>query len=149
MAETFHVEVVAASQSVWEGEATQLTATTTEGEIGILARHGPLLAMLAGGDTAAGLKNAALGREPGPVVVTTADGRSEVIAVDGGFLAVESDRTAVISPYAQLAEEISLDEAQANLRRAQAKRDGGDNSPQTLRDYHRAIAQVKAVSRKV
>ncbi|MDR0417283.1 MAG: F0F1 ATP synthase subunit epsilon [Propionibacteriaceae bacterium] len=147
MADTFRVEVVAADRLVWEGEATQVVATTTEGEIGILAHHIPLIAVLAGG--AVDGAPAAARAEAGPVVVTTADGRSEVIAVDGGFLSVERDRTAVISPYAQLAREISLSQAQADLRAAQAKREAGDSSAETMRDYHRAIAQVKAASRKV
>jgi F-type H+-transporting ATPase subunit epsilon len=132
MADTFQVEVVAADRTVWEGEATQVVATTVEGEIGILAHHIPLLAALA----------------PGRAEITTVDGRREVIAVDGGFLSVELDRTAIISPYAQLAAEISLAEAETALRAAQAKRDTGDQSLETKRDYDRAIAQVKAATRK-
>jgi F-type H+-transporting ATPase subunit epsilon len=165
MADTFQVEVVAADRRVWEGEATQLVATTTEGEIGVLAHHVPLIAILAGSSVRPEPTDPSVSqageidqstttapperrRDAGPVVITTADGRQEVIAVDGGFLAVETDRTVIISPYARRGAEISLAEAQAALRTAQGKREAGDMSYETTRDYHRAIAQVKAASRK-
>ena len=44
------VSVVAADHEVWSGEATQIVARTTEGEIGILAGHEPILAVLAAGE---------------------------------------------------------------------------------------------------
>jgi F-type H+-transporting ATPase subunit epsilon len=132
MAESFPVEVVAADRMVWEGRAIQVIATTTEGEIGILAGHIPLIATLA----------------PGSAEVMAEDGRGYVIAVDGGFLSVAMEKTAIISPYAQLADEITLAEAEKALREAQAAREAGDNSLETERQFHRAVAQVKAASRQ-
>jgi F-type H+-transporting ATPase subunit epsilon len=132
MAESFPVEVVAADRMVWEGQAVQVIALTTEGEVGILAGHIPLIATLA----------------PGSAEITAESGDRAVIAVDGGFLSVAMDRVAIISPYAQLADEISLDEAERALRDAQGKRDAGDNSLDTERQFHRAVAQVKAARRK-
>jgi len=46
-----------------------------------------------------------------------------------------------------LADEVSLDEAKDEERAAQAARDAGDNSVETLRRLHRARAQVKAAQR--
>ncbi len=131
MSEPFWVEVVSADQMVWKGEATQLTAMTTGGMIGILAHHMPLLATL----------------EAGTAEVTTTSGDREVIAVDGGFVSVTPDRTAIISPYAQVADQIDIDQARRDLRELQAKREAGDNSMPTLMAYRRALAQVKAVDR--
>jgi len=133
MAETFWVEIVSADRLVWEGEATQLMATTTEGEIGILARHIPLIATLA----------------PGTAEVTAADGTRHIIAADGGFLSVSPTRTAVISPYAQLAGDINVDEARRTMLDLESKRDAGDNSLATRQAYHRAVAQVKAAERRL
>ncbi len=124
-AEPFWVEIVSADRLVWEGEATQLIATTTEGLIGILAHHIPLIATLA----------------PGTAEVTSTDGTRHLVAVDGGFVSVTLTRTAIISPYAQLAGEIDIDEARRELREA------GDNSVATQMAYHRAQAQVKCVDR--
>ncbi|MGO2112820.1 MAG: F0F1 ATP synthase subunit epsilon, partial [Pseudoclavibacter sp.] len=40
------VNVVSAVAQVWEGEARQVVARTTEGEIGVLPGHEPMLAIL-------------------------------------------------------------------------------------------------------
>jgi len=132
MPETFRVEIVSADSLVWEGDATQLMATTTEGEIGILARHIPLIATLA----------------PGSAEVTATDGTRHMIAVEGGFLSVSTERAAIIAPYAQLAGDINVDEARRTMLDLQAKRDAGDNSITTTQAYHRAVAQVKAAERR-
>ncbi|GMA92168.1 hypothetical protein GCM10025869_26970 [Homoserinibacter gongjuensis] len=44
-----NVAVVSAERELWTGEATQVIARTTEGEIGILTGHEPVLAILAPG----------------------------------------------------------------------------------------------------
>ncbi|HSN11761.1 MAG TPA: F0F1 ATP synthase subunit epsilon [Propionibacteriaceae bacterium] len=129
MAEAFWVEIVAADRRVWEGDAISVVARTTEGDIGLLARHEPLIAPLV----------------PSTAEVTTPDGRREVVVVDGGFLSVTPTRVALISPFAQLAHEISLEEAEHELREAQKALDAGDNSEEVHRHYLRARAQIRAV----
>ena len=47
---TLNVKFVAADREVWEGEASRLIARTTEGEIGILPGHQPILSVLVEGD---------------------------------------------------------------------------------------------------
>ena len=49
MADALKVELVAADRTVWSGEATMVIARTTEGELGVLPGHAPLLGELAGG----------------------------------------------------------------------------------------------------
>ncbi len=46
-----NVAVVSAERELWTGEATQVIARTTEGEIGILTGHEPVLAILAPGES--------------------------------------------------------------------------------------------------
>ena len=87
MAAIFRAEIIAADHVVWEGEVTQLTATTTEGKIGILAGHIPLVATLA----------------PGRAEATKPDGERQTIAVEGGLICVTGTRAVIITPYAQLA----------------------------------------------
>ena len=43
MAGLLHVELVAADRLVWSGEATMVIARTTEGDVGILPNHAPML----------------------------------------------------------------------------------------------------------
>ena len=131
MADTFWVEVVAANRVVWEGDAVALVARTVEGDIGILAHHEPLIAPLV----------------PCVAEVTTADGRRELIAVDGGFVSVTWTRVALISPFAQLAREVSLSEAEAELREAEKRMEAGANDDETVRHFQRASAQVEAARR--
>ncbi|MDR0847464.1 MAG: F0F1 ATP synthase subunit epsilon [Propionibacteriaceae bacterium] len=128
MADTFWVEVVAADRSLWEGAASQVLATTTEGQIGILAHHIPLISPL----------------DAGLVEVTAADGQRHMFIADGGFVSVQATRVAVIAPYAQWVKDIDVEEARRSLMDAQSKRDAGDNSVETQQQYRRAQAQVKA-----
>lgn len=129
MAETFWVEIVAAHRRVWEGDAISVVARTTEGDIGLLAHHEPMIAPM----------------PPSTAEITTPDGRREIIVVEGGFLSVTPSRVALISPFAQLAHEISLKEAEHELREAQNALEAGDTSEEVMHHYLRARAQVRAV----
>ncbi len=74
------VELVAADRKVWSGEASQVSARSIDGDIGILPGHSPLLVILAEGE-----------------VRIHADGGVQTASVDGGFLSVEHDRVTIIS----------------------------------------------------
>ena len=80
------VSVVAADKEVWTGAATQVIAKTTEGEIGILPGHEPMLAILAGGE----------------VRVTAEDGSKITANAAGGFLSVENNNIQVVASQAEL-----------------------------------------------
>ena len=82
-----NVSVVSAHSQIWEGEAVQVVARTTEGEIGILAGHTPLLAMLAHGE----------------VRVTLASGEIIVVNAEDGFFSVDNDIVTVVAGQAALA----------------------------------------------
>lgn len=47
MARQLHVELVAVEEKVWSGDADMVVARTTEGELGVLYGHEPLLGQLA------------------------------------------------------------------------------------------------------
>jgi len=86
MASPLKVSVVAADHEVWSGEATMVVARTVEGQIGILAGHEPLLAMLAVGE----------------VRVTLVGGSTVTAQADEGFLSVENDTVTVVARQAEL-----------------------------------------------
>ncbi len=79
------VELVAADRKVWSGEATRVIARTTDGEIGILPGHAPLLGVLVEGSVR-------IAGEGGEV-------RAEV---DGGFLSVDHDRVTIVAENARV-----------------------------------------------
>lgn len=83
---TLSVSIVSADHAVWSGEAKQISARTVEGEIGILAGHEPLLAVLGAGT----------------VRVTTASGELLEAEASDGFLSVEHDTVTVVARAAAL-----------------------------------------------
>ena len=80
------VSLVSADQEVWSGEAKQIIARTTEGEIGILAGHEPLLAILGGGE----------------VRVTLVEGTVITANAEDGFLSVENNNVTIVARNAEL-----------------------------------------------
>ncbi|TDB87163.1 F0F1 ATP synthase subunit epsilon [Micromonospora fluostatini] len=85
MAKQLHVELVAVEEKVWSGEAEMVMARTTEGELGVLPGHAPLLGQLA---------------EPGQVRIKLAGGKQITYEVAGGFLSVAPDGVTVLAESA-------------------------------------------------
>lgn len=102
MAGELNVELVAADRQVWSGTATIVVARTTEGEMGIMPGHEPVLGILM----------------TGPVTVRTTDGETVTAAVDRGFLSVTQDHVAILAEVAQLADEIDAASVEAELAAA-------------------------------
>ncbi|MFT4084295.1 MAG: F0F1 ATP synthase subunit epsilon [Nocardioides sp.] len=101
MAEALHVELVAADRTVWSGEATQISARTVDGDLGVLRGHQPLLSLLS------------------PSVVEISGTNEKVIAsVDGGFISVANDRVSVLAEHVWLGGEIDAAQARAELDEA-------------------------------
>ena len=82
MANRLHVDLVAVEEKVWSGQAQMLVARTTEGELGILPGHAPMLGQLA---------------EPGQVRIIRDGGSELAYDVDGGFLSVTTDGVTVLA----------------------------------------------------
>jgi F-type H+-transporting ATPase subunit epsilon len=103
-----HVELVSVEREVWSGEATSVTARTTEGDIGVLPGHAPLLGQLADGGT---------------VRILQSGGSDVVAAVHGGFLSVTDQGVTVLAEVAELREDIDTGRARAALERARSEQD--------------------------
>lgn len=125
-----HVALVSPDREVWSGEAEMVIARTTEGEIGILPRHAPLLGELA----------------PGPVVIRRAGEPELVAAVHGGFLSVTDAGVAVLGESVELAEEIDVPRARSALERARA---AGADDGDAAHAEQRAIARLRASGESV
>jgi len=125
---TLHVELVAADRLVWSGEAKMVIARTTEGDVGILAGHAPLLSVII----------------EGVVDVQTADGETWVAAVDAGFMSVANNRVSILSERAEMSHEIDLEKARQDLERAKASGENDDAAQEAVR---RAEARIRAVER--
>jgi F-type H+-transporting ATPase subunit epsilon len=98
------VELVAADRLVWSGRARSVLARTTEGDVGILPGHAPMLALLV----------------QGVVDVTTDEGESWVAAVDSGFLSVANNLISILSEHAEMSHDIDLEGARSDLERVRS-----------------------------
>ena len=109
MATPFEVYLVTPEREIWSGQATMVVARGTEGEVGILAGHAPMLIQLA----------------IGPLFIDPAEGERVAAAIDGGFLHVVSfegvTRVDVLAEHAELQHEIDLDQARRQKEEAERR----------------------------
>jgi F-type H+-transporting ATPase subunit epsilon len=107
MATPFDIFLVSPEREIWSGRATIVVARGTEGEVGILAGHAPMLVEL-------GIA---------PVFITTEGGERVAAAVDGGFLHVVSEgletRVDILAEHAELEREIDVEEARREADEAE------------------------------
>ncbi len=99
------VELVAADRLVWSGDAKMVIARTTEGDVGILPNHAPMLSTMV----------------HGVVDVTTVDGETWIAAVDAGFLSVANNRISILSEHAQMSARHRPREGPYRLRAGQGR----------------------------
>ncbi|HEY1370228.1 MAG TPA: ATP synthase F1 subunit epsilon [Gaiellaceae bacterium] len=102
---SFDVSLVTPEGAAFEGEAQMIIVPGAAGEIGVLARHAPLVALLKAGSTRVHVQeNEVLEFATGP-----------------GFFKVEQDRAIVLVDDAVRAGEIDDDRARQQLETAQAE----------------------------
>ncbi len=80
------VTLVSAEAEVWSGQADLVVAKTVEGEIGFMAGHEPVLAILA----------------EGQVRITEPDGTKIIANAQDGFLSMEGDDLTIVAGNAAL-----------------------------------------------
>ena len=102
---TFSVSVVTPEGPAFEGEAEMLIVPGADGEIGVLARHAPLVAMLKAGNTR----------------VHTGPAEIQEFATGPGFFKVEQDRAIALVDDAVPAKEIDSARAERQLEEAKAE----------------------------
>jgi F-type H+-transporting ATPase subunit epsilon len=102
---TFEVSLVTPEGPAFEGEVEMLIVPGADGEIGVLARHAPLIATLKAGSTR----------------VHTGGGQVQEFATGPGFFKVEQDRAIALVDDAVDAKEIDDARAREQLESAQAE----------------------------
>ena len=122
---TLQVELVAVERRIWSGEARMVIARTTEGELGVLPGHAPLLGQLA---------------EGGIVTIRTDSGDDLVVAAHGGFLSVTDRGVSILAETAEISTEIDVERARDALQRAQ----GAGDDPDAVAAARRAQSRLRA-----
>ena len=100
---TFSLSVVTPEGSAYEGEAERLVVPGDAGEIGVLARHAPLVAMLRAGE-----------------IRIRSGGQWQSFAAGHGYFKVQRDRAIVLVDDAVRAEDIDVEQARREAEEAQA-----------------------------
>jgi len=114
VAKPLRVAVVSPEREVWSGRAEMVIAKGTDGDVGILADHAPMLIELS----------------IHALRVVGEGGREDVVIVDGGFLNVtpgeDETRIDVLAEHAELATEIdaAASRARADELRRKVEEDG-------------------------
>jgi F-type H+-transporting ATPase subunit epsilon len=78
---TLNVALVSPTEQVWTGEASFVSARTTEGDLGVLPGHTPLFGVLV----------------DGLVSIKGTDGSTQEFNVKGGFLSVSNNRVSILT----------------------------------------------------
>ena len=103
MAMTVHCDIVSAEQSLYSGLVEMIVAAGSEGDLGIMPGHAPLLTRL----------------KPGPVRIVKQNGEEEIFFMTGGFLEVQPDLVTILADTAVRAEDV--DQTAAEQARQKAK----------------------------
>jgi F-type H+-transporting ATPase subunit epsilon len=98
---TFSLSVVTPEGAAFEGEAERLIVPGADGEIGVLARHAPLVAMLAAGE-----------------IRIKSDGQWTTLAAGPGYFKVQRDRAIALVDDAVRAEEIDVEQTKREIEEA-------------------------------
>ena len=108
MADVFKLEIITPDKTFYQGEAQMVELTTTEGQIGVYARHIPLTAIVA------------------PGILKIHEG-SEVkrATLMAGFIQVMPEQVTIMAEVAEWPEEIDEKRAQEAKGRAEKRLAGG------------------------
>ena len=116
------LEIVTAERVVYSEDVNELVAPGSDGELGILPSHSPLLTTLA----------------PGEIRVVK-DGEETYMAVSGGFMEVLANKVKILADTAERVDEIDIDRAEEAMRRAEERIASADSDA----DLERALASMR------
>ena len=77
----FALKIICPDHIFYEGDATMVEFTTTEGNVGIFAKHIPMVSVVA----------------PGKLTIHCEDGSEKICALHSGFAEVLQDSVAIIA----------------------------------------------------
>jgi len=131
---TFRLEVVTAEGMVFSDDVNMIVAWGTEGQLGILPHHAPLMTMLRPGD-----------------LLIRKDNEEEYLAISGGFLEVRPDKVVILADTCERAEEIDVSRAEAAKRRAEEMLKGRPpevDAAAAEAALRRSLARLKVAEKK-
>jgi F-type H+-transporting ATPase subunit epsilon len=129
-----HLQIVTPERVAFDGEVDEVIVPGSEGALGILPHHAPLISLLGQG-----------------VLCLKCQGEDEEFAIFGGFLQVRPDRVVVLAETADMAAEIDTTRAERARQEAQRVLEGGRLEASDLEAaraaLERALIRLKVASR--
>ena len=116
---TFDLSVVTPEGAAFEGEAEMVIVPGAAGEIGVLARHAPLVVMLKSGE-----------------IRVKAGNDWQSFAAGPGYFKVQQDRAIALVDDAVRAEEIDIEEARREAEEARAALERADSGDDGIDRWH-------------
>ena len=126
-----HLEIVTPEKRAYSDDVDSVVLPGSEGELGILPHHAPLISQLGVGE-----------------LRIRKGGTEESFAIVGGFVQVRPDRVVVMAETADLAAEIDLERAEEARRDAERALEAGFVEPADLAQA-RAARQAALVRIRV
>ncbi len=117
-----------------DDDVSSLIVPASEGYLGILPRHAPMMVELGIGD----------------IEIKHPDGSIRHVATSGGFLMVEKNKVTILADTAELAEDIDVSRALESKRRAEqrlAEHAEGLDAARAEASLHRAVNRLKVAGR--
>ncbi len=122
--QTFRLRIITPEKVFFEGDAVQIIARTSAGNVGILAGHSPYVANVL----------------PSPLKIKTADGEeSRTAAISSGIIKADKDGVSVVAEAVEWAEDI-------DVLRAQRARDAANKileENRSQKEFERAEQRLK------
>src|SRR5829696_8750732 len=118
------LEIVTPEKLAYQDEVDSVVLPGSQGEIGVLPHHAPLVSTLGAGE-----------------LRLRKGGNEEFFAIVGGFLQVLPDKVVVMAETADIASDIDLEKAQEARRKAEQALEGGTGEGA---DLTAARAQLQA-----
>ena len=125
---TLIVNIVTPDGPVYDSEVDMIIANTASGEIGILPGHIPMVAPLRIG-----------------AVKLKKDGKSQYVAVSGGFVEVRPEKVTILAQSAEVADTIDVARAKEAMKRAEAL----IQNKQDTTDFVRAELALKRAMNRI
>ena len=127
MANTMKLQIITPMRTILEEEVESVILYTTEGEMGVLYDHEPVVALL-------GYKK----------VTYTQEGKKRQATTLGGFAEVTKDRITILTDASELADDIDVERAKKAKERAEKRLASNDKNIDRVRAE---IALKKAIAR--
>ncbi|GHE96167.1 F0F1 ATP synthase subunit epsilon [Thalassotalea profundi] len=127
-----NLSVVSAEESLFSGSIESLQITGSEGELGIMPGHAPLLTSL----------------KPGMVRIVKKGGTEEVIYLSGGILEVQPNNVTVLADIAVRGDDLDEQAATEAKQRAEEKLNAHSddvNYAEAAAELARAVAQLRVI----